>query len=295
MTDALLAGDLPLPPRPDYLRHGTTLRSWLTTTDHKRIAILYAITITVFFFIGGDRDHAGAAGAVHAERRAAHLRHLQQAVLVPRHRHGVVLPDAVHPGHARQFPAAADDRRARRGVSPAQSVQLVSDNRRRRLHALRPDRRRRRHGLDLLYALFDDVLQQPRPGRRGRRVRRRLRAASPPASISSPRSTCCAPGHDLVSAAAVRLGDLRDRHHHGAGDAGAGDHAAAGDRGALVRPADLRSRQWRRSDAVPAPVLVLLPPGRLHHDTAGDGRGIGDHSLLRAPARSSATTSWSMR
>ena len=53
MTDALLAGDLPLPPRPDYLRHGITLTSWLTTTDHKRIAILYAITITIFFFMGG--------------------------------------------------------------------------------------------------------------------------------------------------------------------------------------------------------------------------------------------------
>ena len=53
VTDALLAGDLPLPPRPDYLRHGITLKSWLTTTDHKRIAILYAITITIFFFMGG--------------------------------------------------------------------------------------------------------------------------------------------------------------------------------------------------------------------------------------------------
>ena len=53
MTDALLAGDLPLPPRPDYLRDRTTMTSWLTTTDHKRIAILYAITITIFFFMGG--------------------------------------------------------------------------------------------------------------------------------------------------------------------------------------------------------------------------------------------------
>ena len=53
MTDALLAGELPFPPRPDYLRDGTTLTSWLTTTDHKRIAILFAITITIFFFMGG--------------------------------------------------------------------------------------------------------------------------------------------------------------------------------------------------------------------------------------------------
>ena len=53
MTDALLTGDLPLPAHPDYLRDGTSLTSWLTTTDHKRIAILYAITITIFFFMGG--------------------------------------------------------------------------------------------------------------------------------------------------------------------------------------------------------------------------------------------------
>ena len=38
---------------PDYLHDGTTLRSWLFTTDHKRIGILFALAITVFFFIGG--------------------------------------------------------------------------------------------------------------------------------------------------------------------------------------------------------------------------------------------------
>lgn len=36
-----------------YLSDGYTLRSWLTSTDHKRIAVLYAIAITLFFFIGG--------------------------------------------------------------------------------------------------------------------------------------------------------------------------------------------------------------------------------------------------
>jgi cytochrome c oxidase subunit 1 len=35
-----------------YLDHGHTLRSWLFTTDHKRIGILFAIGITFFFFIG---------------------------------------------------------------------------------------------------------------------------------------------------------------------------------------------------------------------------------------------------
>ncbi|MDB6088507.1 MAG: ctaD [Gammaproteobacteria bacterium] len=40
-----------------YLTDGFSLRSWLLTTDHKRIAILYLASITVFFFIGA----AGAA------------------------------------------------------------------------------------------------------------------------------------------------------------------------------------------------------------------------------------------
>ncbi len=36
-----------------YLRAGYSLRSWLLTTDHKRIAILYLVGISFFFLIGG--------------------------------------------------------------------------------------------------------------------------------------------------------------------------------------------------------------------------------------------------
>jgi cytochrome c oxidase subunit 1 len=41
------------PPAETYLNAGHTVRSWLLTTDHKRIAILYLLTITFFFMIGG--------------------------------------------------------------------------------------------------------------------------------------------------------------------------------------------------------------------------------------------------
>ena len=42
------------PGQPSYLTEGgATVRSWLLTTDHKRIAILYAAGITLFFFLGG--------------------------------------------------------------------------------------------------------------------------------------------------------------------------------------------------------------------------------------------------
>ncbi|MFO1124109.1 MAG: cbb3-type cytochrome c oxidase subunit I [Methylocystis sp.] len=40
-------------PQRSYLGDGHTLRSWLLTTDHKRIAILYIVAITFFFFAGG--------------------------------------------------------------------------------------------------------------------------------------------------------------------------------------------------------------------------------------------------
>ncbi|MEF0943982.1 cytochrome c oxidase subunit I [Rhizobium sp. BR 362] len=38
--------------RISYLRAGHSLKSWLLTTDHKRIAILYVLSITFFFFVG---------------------------------------------------------------------------------------------------------------------------------------------------------------------------------------------------------------------------------------------------
>src|SRR6266478_121777 len=42
-------------PRTHYLNatYGDGIRSWLLTTDHKRIALLYLGSVTVFFFIGG--------------------------------------------------------------------------------------------------------------------------------------------------------------------------------------------------------------------------------------------------
>ncbi|MEN6626692.1 MAG: cbb3-type cytochrome c oxidase subunit I [Candidatus Sumerlaeia bacterium] len=43
----------PPPRRIHYLNNGYGARSWLLTTDHKRIAILYLLTITLFFMLGG--------------------------------------------------------------------------------------------------------------------------------------------------------------------------------------------------------------------------------------------------
>ncbi len=41
-----------LQPKPNYLNVEHGVRSWLLTTDHKRIAILYFVSITLMFFVG---------------------------------------------------------------------------------------------------------------------------------------------------------------------------------------------------------------------------------------------------
>ncbi len=40
-------------PKKNFINAEHGLLSWLLTGDHKRIAILYLISITFFFFIGG--------------------------------------------------------------------------------------------------------------------------------------------------------------------------------------------------------------------------------------------------
>ncbi len=40
-------------PRLNYLNNGFTLKSWLLTKDHKRIAILYLLSVSAFFMLGG--------------------------------------------------------------------------------------------------------------------------------------------------------------------------------------------------------------------------------------------------
>ncbi|HSF33445.1 MAG TPA: cbb3-type cytochrome c oxidase subunit I, partial [Candidatus Tectomicrobia bacterium] len=43
----------PTTPGAHYLNVNYGVKSWLLTTDHKRIALLYLTSITLFFFVGG--------------------------------------------------------------------------------------------------------------------------------------------------------------------------------------------------------------------------------------------------
>src|SRR6187549_1569307 len=42
-----------IPERHSYLDEPWGIKSWLLTRDHKRIAMLYLISITIFFILGG--------------------------------------------------------------------------------------------------------------------------------------------------------------------------------------------------------------------------------------------------
>ncbi|MGH9773602.1 MAG: cytochrome c oxidase subunit I [Candidatus Acidiferrales bacterium] len=52
-TAVLDAPQVPSESRVHYLNANYGIRSWLLTTDHKRIALLYLASITVMFFVGG--------------------------------------------------------------------------------------------------------------------------------------------------------------------------------------------------------------------------------------------------
>lgn len=54
LTEAQIAAQSsPSAPKLNYLTNGHSVSSWLLTKDHKRIAILYLISISVFFLVGG--------------------------------------------------------------------------------------------------------------------------------------------------------------------------------------------------------------------------------------------------
>lgn len=44
---------IPAEPRVNYLNNGYSIKSWLLTKDHKRIALLYLFSVSFFFLLGG--------------------------------------------------------------------------------------------------------------------------------------------------------------------------------------------------------------------------------------------------
>ena len=77
-----------------------------------------------------------------------------------------------------------------------------------------------------------------------------------------------AAGHDLVPLAAVLLGPVRHGGDPDPGHARAGDYGAAADHGAAVSPGIFDPAYGGDAGPLPALLLVLFAPGRVHHDLA---------------------------
>src|SRR6266545_4706245 len=258
-------------PRKNYLNISYAVWSWLLTRDHKRIGILYMISITAFFLLGGlaatliRLELLTPQGDVMSAETYNRMFTLHGVVMIflflipsiPAVLGNFLLPlmlgardlaPLYHRQSVRWYGAVAGRRRHRMDL----------------LHTLQLADRIER-GSDYFWRLHCRVLVDSHRAQLYRHHPHDARARA-----------------HLVPAAAVRLVDVRDQHHPGAGNPGAGDHAAAGGVRAIVRDRHLRPETGRRSGAVPAYVLVLLPPGGLYHDLARHGSDQRDRRLLLA-------------
>ena len=172
--------------------------------------------------------HAGPPGAADSGGRSDAGGYLQQGIHHARHHHGVLLPDSVGSGGARQFSCAADDRGEGPGVSANQPVELVHLRGRRMPLALYDHYRRGRYRLDVLHAAEHRIFKHARHHRRSLGVHRRLFVDLHRPELHRHHSPHARTRDDLAAAALVSLVELCGGGHHGAWHAGAGNHAAAG-------------------------------------------------------------------
>ena len=277
----------------NYINNGHGIASWLLTKDHKRIALLYLISVTAFFAVGGFFALLVRLELLTPAGRSPHVRDLQQDVHHARRGDGVLLPDP------RRFPAAL-------GNFLIPIMIGAKDLAFPRINLLS-------WYIYILGGLFTLIAALSGGVDTGW-------------TFYTPYSTTAANSH-VIPAGARRLHhrllldpDRAQLHRHD-------PHACARRgmtwfrlplfvwahyatslimilgtpvlaitillRGRRTRAAhrDLRSRARRRPGALPAPLLVLLAPGRLHHDPAGDGRDQRDRSQASRARTSSATRS----
>ena len=101
------------------------LLGWLTTTDHKRIGLLYFWTTLVFFGAGGVEALLMRTQLAAPERARRLAEHLRPAVHDARDHDDLLLHHPDDDGGVRELPAPADDRRARHGVPAHERAQLL--------------------------------------------------------------------------------------------------------------------------------------------------------------------------
>ena len=157
---------IPQAERENYLNKEYGVWSWLLTTDHKRIALLYLLSITFFFFIGGffalliRLELLTPAGDLVQADTYNKLFTMHGMVMV----FFFLIPSI--PAVLGNFLVPLDDRGQGSRLPPHQSAELVSLHHRRRDDAALHADRRSRYRLDVLRAV-QHILHQ-HENRRGR-------------------------------------------------------------------------------------------------------------------------------
>ena len=235
-----------------------------------------------------------AARDVHARRAGAARDAVREPAGLQRPLLGARVADDLpvhHPGlrRTRELRHPADDRRAGHGVPAPERALVLAAPDRRAHDALELLPRRVRRRLDELRAARGGATEREPDVPDGRPVGGCVLDHDRPQLPGHDHHHARA-GDDLLAHAAPRLGELRDldaRRHRD----------AVHRRVAVLHP--LRPRpphgvlqpgRGRLRDRVPAHLLVLLAPGRLHHDAArirdrlGGDRGLREETDLRLPA-----------
>ena len=141
-------------PADNYLNYPKGWKTWLLTLDHKRIGVMYFAAIMFFFFVGGLLAIAAANGAACVPRQDLMNAETYNRIFTL---HGAIMiflfiiPSI--PAALGNFVLPTDDRGQGCRVSAAQSDELVHFCVRRAVLPVFDRHRRRRHRLDILYAV----------------------------------------------------------------------------------------------------------------------------------------------
>jgi hypothetical protein len=206
MANAIPQPTIPQVERENYLNKEYGVWSWLLTTDHKRIALLYLLSITFFFFIGGffalliRLELLTPAGDLVQADTYNKLFTMHGMVMI----FFFLIPSipAVLGNFLVPLMIGAKDL----AFPPHQSAELVPLHHRRRDHAALHAHRRRRHRLDLLCAVQHILHQYENCRGRHRDLYRRIffHPYRPELCGHHPSHAC--PGDDLVAPASYSSG-----------------------------------------------------------------------------------------
>ena len=229
-------------PKRNYINNEHGLLSWLLTGDHKRIAMLYLISITFFFFIGG-----AFAGLIRLELLTP------QPDLVASDTynkfftmHGIIMiflflvpsVPATLGNFLIPIMLGAKDLAFPKINLLSWYLYLVGGT----LDAGCAGAGRRRYRLDVYDAALDALPEHARDHGGDGDLHRRLQLDLYRAELHRDDPPHARAGHDVVPHAAVRVVELCGFDPDGAGHAGAGDRDRAGRAGADDRHRRLRSR-----------------------------------------------------